>query len=118
MSLADALEVTVSALDPIELDTAAVELARIYARQLDSAAATAARAERVLREAKNRHSDDILIEEIDVLRRKLGEKECVDRIGARFHALLAELKATPKARGDVKPESRTGGTLHKLRAAK
>jgi len=117
MSLTESLDVTISALDPADIDAAAVELARLYARQLDSAAIVAARAEKALRQAKT-HGDEALIEEVEALRAKLGEKECVDRIGARFHALLAELKATPKARGDGKTDKRPSGTLHKLRAAK
>lgn len=117
MSIAEALNATIAALDPAEVDAAAVELARLYARQLDQAAAVAARADRVAREARNR-DDEGFLEEIEALRAKLGEKECVDRIGARFHALLAELQATPKARGNTKPAGAAGGTLHRLRAAR
>lgn len=117
MTMQESLSVTISALDPAEIDAAAVELARIYARQLDLAGIVAGRAEKAAREAQ-KTGDDALIEEIAVLRAKLGERECIDRIGARFHALLAELKATPKARGDSISTRKTPGTLHELRAAK
>lgn len=116
MSLVESLDITIAALDPVEIDAAAVELARVYARQLDQAAIIANRAEKAVREAR-KTGDDVLVEEMAALRAKLGEKECVDRIGARFHALLAELKATPKARGDANTARKGPGTLHKLRAA-
>lgn len=117
MGMAESLDVTISALDPAEIDAAAVELARVYARQLDLAAIVANRAEKAVRNAQ-KTGDDAFIEEMTALRAKLGERECVDRIGARFHALLAELKATPKARGDSISAKKTPGTLHELRAAK
>ena len=116
MSLSDSLDATIAALDPAEIDAAAVELARTYARQLDQAAAIAARAEKALRAAEKR-ADDVLVEEMAALRAKLGERECLDRIGARFHAILVDLQAVPKARGGAKPATKGGGTLHKLRAA-
>ena len=117
MTMQESLAVTISALDPAEIDAAAVALAEMYARQLDLAAIVANRAEKAVRDA-NRTGDEALIEEMAALRAKLGERECVDRIGARFHALLAELKATPKARGDEKPGRKAAGTLPELRAAR
>lgn len=117
MALSDSLDATIAALDPEEIDAAAVELARIYARQLDQAAAIQARADKALRSAE-KGGDEALIEQMAALRAKLGERECVDRIGARFHALLADLQAVPKARNGAKPGKSGSGTLHKLRAAK
>lgn len=117
MAMSDSLDATIAALDPAEIDTAAVELARIYARQLDQAAAIQARADKALRLAE-KDGDESLIEQVAALRAKLGERECVDRIGARFHALLVDLQAVPKARAGAKPAAKGGGTLHKLRAAK
>lgn len=112
------MDATIAALGPTEMDAAAVELARIYARQIDQAAAIQARADKALRSAE-KSGDEALIEQVAALRAKLGERECVDRIGARFHALLVELQATPKARsGAAKPAVKPGGTLHALRAAK
>lgn len=118
MAISDSLDSTIAALDPAELDAAAVELARIYARQIDQAAAIQARADKAMREAE-KNGDESLIEQMAALRAKLGERECVDRIGARLHALLVDLQATPKARAGVaKPGPKAGGTLHRLRAAK
>lgn len=117
MALADSLDETIAALDPQEIDAAALELARIYARQLDQAAIVRVQAEKVAR-AAGKTGDESLIEEMAALRAKLGERECVDRIGARFHALLVDLQAVPKARTGQKPAVKGGGTLHKLRAAK
>ena len=117
MGMRDALDETINALDPAEMDAAAIELARVYAQQLDSAAAISARADKALRAAE-KDGDEALIEQVSALRAKLGEKECIDRIGARFHALLVDLQAVPKARVGQKPAAKSAGTLHKLRAAK
>lgn len=118
MSLSDALDATLAAIAPGEVDYAAAELARVYARQLDQAAIIRAAADKALRAAE-RDGDELLIEQVAALRAKLGERECVDRIGARFHALLESLQATPKARVGLPPARPAGGgALGALRAVK
>lgn len=114
MALGNSLEETITALAAQEIDAAAIELARIYARQIDQAAAISAKADKVLREVE-KGGDDALIEQVSALRAKLTEKECVERIGARFHALLVDLQAVPKARGG-RNVGRTGSALASLRA--
>ncbi|MGE0359008.1 MAG: hypothetical protein AB7P08_19040 [Burkholderiales bacterium] len=115
------VEATLGALETSEVDRAAFELARVYARQLDAAAVVRRAADKALREAAEA-GDEYLVEQVTALRAKLGERECVDRIGARLHALLAELGATPKARAGVgkppAPSSSGGGALGKLRAVR
>ncbi len=115
------VETTLGALESADVDVAAAELARLYARQLDGAAATRRAADKALRMAVEA-GDEYLMEQVSALRAKLGERECVDRIGARLHALLAELGATPKARGGAgkppAPSSGGAGALGKLRAVR
>lgn len=109
---------TITAVDAAgeDLIAASLELARLYARQLDQAAAIRAQADRALRKAEEA-GDEALIEEVASLRAKVSEQGCVERIGAKLHALLAELLATPKTR-PAKPVERAGGALSKLRAVK
>lgn len=117
VTMLHAVETTVAALTANDLDVAAVELARLYARQLDGAAAARRAADKALAAAWA--SDDLaLVEQVSALRAKLGERACIDRIGARLHALLESLQATPKARAGVKALPSQTGTLHRLRAAK
>ncbi len=117
MPMLQAVDTTIAALSGDDIDTAAVELARLYARQLDQTAAIRRAADKALAEAVA-SGDETLIEQVVALRAKLGEQACVDRIGARLHALLESLQATPKARGGVRPAPSKTGTLHRLRAAK
>ena len=97
LSLLDAVDVTIGALTPAAVDAAAVDLARLYARQIDQAATVRAQADKALRAAE-RDGDPNLVELVAALRAKLGERDTLDRIGARLHALLVELQATPKSR--------------------
>jgi len=117
MTMLQAVDATVNALTANDLDVAAVELARLYARQLDQTAATRRAADKALTTAWA-SGDEALIEQVSALRAKLGERACVDRIGARLHALLESLQATPKARAGTKALPSQTGTLHRLRAAK
>lgn len=117
--LSTALARAVEALEPDEQDAAAVRLAELYARQIDQAGATAAVADRALRKA-GEEGDETLVELVNALRAKLGEREALDRIGARLHALLVELQATPKARSVAKgsaPVVPAASRLRGLRAA-
>lgn len=118
MSMLDALNATVAEIDPNGDNTlaAVIELGRAYARQLDQAATIRRAADKALRDALA-GPDEALAEQIRALRAKLSERECVDRIGARLHALLVELQATPKTR-PVKSTGRAGGALAGLRAVK
>lgn len=114
----DAVARTVEALDPEaeHLLAASVALAGLYARQLDQAAIIRAAADKALREAEQTE-DDTLIEQVRALRAKCGERETVVQVGAKLHALLAELQATPKTRAKGSGLN-TGGALSKLRAVK
>lgn len=118
MAMTAAVERTIAAVDPEaeELLAGSLELARLYARQLDQAAIVRAAADKALRQAEAT-GDETLIEQVAALRAKLGERECVERIGAKLHALLTELLATPKSR-PAKPSPHAGGALSKLRAVK
>jgi hypothetical protein len=116
--MSEAVARTVEALDPESdpLLSASVELARAYARQLDQAGAMRAAADKALRAAEE-SGDETLIEQVTALRAKCGERDAVVQVGAKLHALLAELLATPKARG-ARPSGAAGGALQKLRAVK
>lgn len=122
MSMIDSVDATLAAIDDSDDSddskrlAAACELARTYARQLDQAAIVRVSADKALRAAE-KTGEDALIEQVSALRAKLGERECVDRLGARLHALLVELQATPKSR-PARTTPRTGGALAGLRAVK
>ena len=117
MSMLNEIDQTIAALTLEDADAAAVELARTYAQELDGAAAWRARADKAAKEAKLRDPDGAWTEEFEALRAKLSERAALVQVGKLLHALLAELNATPKARGGVKPAAPTGGKLHALRAA-
>jgi hypothetical protein len=116
MSMLNEINQTIDALQLEDVDAAALELARTYARELDTAAAIRARADKAVKEARLR-GDDEHTAEVEALRAKLSERAALVQVGKLLHALLAELNATPKARGGFKaPPSKTG-TLHRLRSA-
>lgn len=117
MSMLDAVDTTCNAIISEDIDVAAVELARLYAKQLDQAASIRRQADKALRDAES-SGDETLIEQVSALRAKVSEQGCIDRIGARLHNLLIELQATPKSRGGGKAAPSKTGTLHRLRAAK
>lgn len=117
MSMLDAVNTTCNAMVSEDIDVAAVELAKVYAKQLDQAAAIRKQADKALREAES-SGDETLIEQVSALRAKVSEQGCIDRIGARLHALLIELQATPKSRGGPKAAAAKTGKLHQLRAVK
>lgn len=116
MSMIEAVDITCSAIVSEDIDTAAIELAKVYAKQLDQAAIIRRQADKALQAAEE-SGDEALIEQVASLRAKVSEQGCIDRIGARLHALLESLQATPKARGGLKPAPSKTGTLHRLRAA-
>jgi hypothetical protein len=116
MSMLSEVDQTIAALTLEDADAAALELARTYARELDGAAAIRARADKAAKEARL-SGDDEHAAEVEALRAKLSERSALVQVGKLLHALLAELNATPKARGGFKaPPSKTG-TLHRLRSA-
>ena len=117
MSMLSEVEATLAALAPEDADAAAFELARTYAQELDGAAAWRARADKAVRAAREADPDGALFEELEALRAKLSERAALVQVGNLLHKLLAELNATPKARGGVKAPPSKKGTLHKLRAA-
>jgi hypothetical protein len=116
MSMLNEVNQTIDALQLEDADAAALELARTYAQELDGAAAIRARADKAVKEARLR-GDDEHIAEVEALRAKLSERAALVQIGRLLHALLAELNATPKARGGFKPPPSKTGTLHRLRSA-
>lgn len=116
MSMLEAVEFTCAAMVAEDIDVAAVELAKLYAKQLDQAAIVRRQADKALREAEA-SGDETLIEQVSALRAKVSEQGCIDRIGQRLHNLLIELQATPKARGGTKVGPPKAGTLHQLRVA-
>jgi hypothetical protein len=116
MAMLEHVDQTIAALALEDADAAALELARTYARELDTAAAIRARADKAVKEARLR-GDDEHTAEVEALRAKLSERAALVQVGKLLHLLLAELNATPKARGGFKaPPSKTG-TLHRLRSA-
>lgn len=116
MPMLPEVERTVLAVDAAgeDLLAASLELARLYAHQLDQAAAIRAQADKALAKAEQ-SGDESLIELVSSLKAKVSEQGTVERIGAKLHALLSELQATPKARV-AKPADRPAGALSKLRA--
>lgn len=106
MSMQDEVLVTLTALGLDDIDNAAAELARVYARQLDLAAIVRGQADKTV-VAALKDGDDALIEQVQALRAKLGERECVDRIGRALTTLLIELQATPKSRA-ASPAGKVG----------
>jgi hypothetical protein len=117
MSMLSEVEHTIAALALEDVDAAALELARTYAQELDGAAAWRARADKAVRAAREADPDGALFEELEALRAKLSERAALVQVGKLLHLLLAELNATPKARGGFKPPPSKNGTLHRLRSA-
>lgn len=104
---------TVEALPKSDADAAVVHLAQLLAREIDERQAVARAAARALRAALDA-DDEALVEQVESLRAKLGEREALDRLGARLASVLVELQATPRARG--KAAGAAGGRLTRLRA--
>jgi hypothetical protein len=117
MTMLNEVDATIAALTPEDVDAAAVELARSYARELDGAAAIRARADKAAKEARL-SGDDEHAAEVEALRAKLSERAALVQVGNLLHKLLAELNATPKARGGVKPPAKVNTKLSVLRATK
>lgn len=118
-SLSSSVETTITALETGDVESAAVELARLYAAEIDGAAAWRGRADRHARRVREELGpDSALYEETEVLRAKLSERAALAGIGKLLHALLAELCATPKARGGAKRPPAGDGKLAKLRAVR
>lgn len=117
--LTDSVETTVAALETGDVESAAVDLARRYAAEIDGAAAWRARADRHARRVREQQGpDSALYEEAEALRAKLSERAALAGIGKLLHALLAELCATPKSRGGAKRPPAGDGKLAQLRAVR
>jgi hypothetical protein len=101
--MADELDRTLAALGLDDEFAAAAALARLYAGQLDSAAAVERQAGRVLREAIRAGVDPELREELEALRRQVAARATIANLGPRFESLLGRLLATPKDAGSGKP---------------
>lgn len=114
MSMHAEVDATIAALATEDVDKAAVELCRTYARELDGAAAWRARADKAAKEARL-SGDDEHAAEVEALRAKLSERAALVQVGKLLHALLAELNATPKSRGGVKRPPSEQNALTKLR---
>lgn len=93
------VETTLTALDLPKEHQAAAGLARLYAEQLDSAAAAEAAADRVLHLALAGGSEPEVVELVQTLRSKLAARATVANIGPRLESLLGRLLATPKDAG-------------------
>jgi hypothetical protein len=119
MTMLNEVNQTIAALTLEDADAAALELARTYARELDGAAAIRARADKAVKEARLR-GDDEHTAEVEALRAKLSERAALVQVGKLLHLLLAELNATPKARGGAKrpPSQQNSLQQFRLRAAK
>ncbi|MHA6626896.1 hypothetical protein ACU61A_15785 [Pseudonocardia sichuanensis] len=117
--LLESVDRTVAALATTDADAAVVHLAQLLAREIDQAGTVARAAAKALRDAAA-DGDEALVEQVTALRTKLGEREALDRIGARLATLLVELQATPKARAAKGPAAppAAGGKLAGLRVAK
>ncbi|GEL17676.1 hypothetical protein [Pseudonocardia asaccharolytica] len=116
MSLLESVGESLAALDLGEADAAVAHLARLYATQIDRAGAAAAQADKALRLAE-RDGDEALMELIAALKTKLAERDTLDRLGARLHAALVELQATPRSRPSRADSGAGAGKLRGLRAA-
>lgn len=118
--LAPAVAEMLGALELAPEDVAAAKLAGAYARELDGAAAVAAQAARVLRDAAS--SDDAdLVEQVRALANQLSARAALANIGPKLHALLADLGATPKGRAGLKKGAGApsgGGKLAALRGGR
>jgi hypothetical protein len=76
-----------------------VHLAQLVAEQIDRAGAIARSASKLARDtAAELGTDSALHERVQALRAKVGERDAVDRLGARLLAVLVELGATPRSR--------------------
>jgi hypothetical protein len=97
--LLESVDATVAALPTEGADAAIVHLAQMYAAQIDRAAAMAGSAAKLAREVREEHGDEsALYERVQALAAKVSERDTLDRLGARLHAALVELGASPKAR--------------------
>jgi hypothetical protein len=122
--LADAVELSLAALDVQDRDQALAALLLDYARELDGATALEARTRKVAADVYQDDPDGALYERVQALEAALGKRQALERIGARLHAGLAEILGTPKSRSAVRtpavpaPTEQTaaGGTLLRLRS--
>lgn len=121
MSLTDDLDASLTATGLDDRDRALAGLARAYARELDGAAAAESRARRLAEDVtREQGPDSALHERVAHVVAQLTRRQALDRIGARYHAALVELLATPKVRTGAKPVApRTAedSPLGKLRLA-
>lgn len=120
--LSAALETSLAALDVQPRDQALAALLAAYARELDGADALAARARKVAEDVRREAPDSALDERVAALEAAVSKRSALVQLGARFHAGLAEILGTPKARGVGKapPEPKApavGSPLARLRLA-
>jgi hypothetical protein len=116
------VDATIAGLPLTPADEALVALVRAYADEIDERARVARYAAAAIR-AFDRDPDEHPVEvgeALGALRAKLAERETLDRLGARLHAGLVELGASPRARakGEAPRALPSGPTrLSGLRAA-
>jgi hypothetical protein len=115
--LADAVAESVTALELAARDRGAAQLAHLLAVEIDRASAAEAVADRALRRAQDEERGEELEELIRALKTKVSHRDAIVRCGQRLESLLAQLGATPGARGKagqtVSPSF--GGPLSVLR---
>lgn len=116
--LAPAVEETLAALEPGQVDTAAVRLAQRYARDIDEASLITADLEPVLRDVMA--LDPALHDRLLKLAVRIERTAVLASLGPKLLAALEQLGATPAARARVKGGGGNAGPsrLGQLREAR
>lgn len=111
MSLIAQVEATLAALQLEESDSAAAELARTYAKQIDAAASIRAKSDKLVRDviASGALPGETIYERANSLQAKLSERDCIDKMGRDLAALLDAIGGTPKSRAAFGKKTGHGG---------
>jgi len=102
--LRDAVETSTAALPLQPQDGALREYALMLAESIDERDRLADIADRALQRAEREYGEEgvEVTDELRALRAKLSARETLDKLGARLHAALVELGASPRARAEGK----------------
>jgi len=118
LTLREEVDRTVAAIDSDDVDAATVALARLYADEIDGAAAAHARAAKAVeRVGRINGTDSALYERVEELAAKLSARTALLSVGKQLQALLDQMQATRHKR-PAKVARATGGKLGELRAVK
>lgn len=116
--LRDAVDETVAALPREATDAALIAYVEALADQIDERHKIARYAAAAIDafEASDYTDDVDFREALGALRAKLSERETLDRLGARLHAALVELGASPRARakGEAPKAAKVGSSALSL----